>query len=290
MIKNWGAAWAFLALVFLVVFALWLDVSTSLTRCQNGASHCGNGPNNESTDYMTTALAVGKFLDDHNGAVSAVAAIFIAAFTVVLAQKTSGLHAATRGLQEFSALQADDMKRSIAQTTRGADAAHRSADAAKEALALSNKTAERQLRAYVHIHDVRMSEMNSGFDPNIQIVLKNFGQTPAREITNTCNVVAVATQPMESIFKPGNIYELADLAPGQQVFSQTTLPSNQWATWKPNIITKTLSVYVFGRIDYVDAFGESRFSEYRLRLPIDTRGIIDESSLVMDNRAGNRTT
>jgi hypothetical protein len=192
-------------------------------------------------------------LDEHSGIVTAIAGLIVAAFTYTLWQSTDRLW-----------------------------------EAGEKQLKHAKSTAEHELRAYLHIHDIRMSEMNSGFDPNIQIAIRNFGQTPAREITNTLNVVA-ATQPMEGTFTPGNIYELADLAPGQQVFSQTTLPSNQWATWKPNIVAKTLTFYVFGRIDYVDAFGEPRFSEYRLRLPIDTRGIIDESSLIMDNRAGNRT-
>lgn len=46
----------------------------------------------------------------------------------------------------------------------------------------SDRTAQRQLRAYVHVRTVRMLEINSGFNPNIWIVIKNFGQTPAREM------------------------------------------------------------------------------------------------------------
>ena len=104
MIKSWGAFWAFIGLVVIVAFGLWLDLSSPRLRCQYGSyrtDHCGQTSENKNqpADYMAPALAVGQFLDDHAGAVSALTSVVIAAFTVVLALTTRGLSKATRGLR-----------------------------------------------------------------------------------------------------------------------------------------------------------------------------------------------
>lgn len=47
-------------------------------------------------------------------------------------------------------------------------------------------TTKRQLRAYVHIEDVKIVQANDDrFSPNIQIIIKNFGGTPAYDVRNT---------------------------------------------------------------------------------------------------------
>jgi hypothetical protein len=66
--------------------------------------------------------------------VSALTSVVIAAFTVALALTTRGLSQATRGLQDFAALQADDMKQSLAIAARAADGTHRSANVAERTL------------------------------------------------------------------------------------------------------------------------------------------------------------
>jgi hypothetical protein len=139
VIKSWGAFWAFIGLVVIVAFGLWLDLSSPRLRCQYGSyrtDHCGQTSENKKQppDYMAPALAVGQFLDDHAGALSALTSVIIAAFTVVLALTTRGLSQATRGLQDFAEVQAHDMKQSLAISARAADGAHRSADVAERAL------------------------------------------------------------------------------------------------------------------------------------------------------------
>jgi hypothetical protein len=153
----------------------------------------------------------------------------------------------------------------------------------------ARKSSERQLRAYVHIEDVVMSEMNSGYDPNIQIIVNNYGQTPARQITNTFKWDSVI-QPTESDFtlNGAQTEELGDLAPNQKTYSTFTYP--YWQRIKIDISTRAQTFYVFGRIDYRDVFDRGWWTEYRFYLKIDVTGIPNEKSLVVDSRAGNRTT
>jgi hypothetical protein len=154
----------------------------------------------------------------------------------------------------------------------------------------SERTAERQLRAYVQIKDVLMSLMNTEYDPNIDIVIKNFGQTPARQIVNTFNV-KFAFQPRDEDFTLDSATkgEVSDLAPGQRVNSQTTIRVKKWNEMKPALTVRKMAFYVFGRIDYIDAFNEPRWTEYRFRLLIDADGISDKKmSLIMEGHAGNR--
>jgi hypothetical protein len=155
----------------------------------------------------------------------------------------------------------------------------------------ARESSERQLRAYVHIEDIVMSEMNSGYDAIIQVIVRNYGQTPARWITNTYQCLPMA-RPRESGFalNAQQTAELGDLAPTQKTYSTFPYPYACWQGIKADISTKATTFYVFGRIDYRDVFERSRWSEYRFYLKIGATGIPDGISLVVDSRAGNRTT
>jgi hypothetical protein len=158
----------------------------------------------------------------------------------------------------------------------------------------TRKSAERQLRAYVHIENVRISQMNSGNNPQIEVFVRNYGQTPARRITNTYYCCAF-NEPRERGFarmlagvKP---VELPDLAPQAQVISNTNYFYNLWASVKPFLLRRQSAFYVFGRIDYYDVFEQLRTTEFRYKLMIGSvSGIPDDENLVIDSRAGNRTT
>jgi hypothetical protein len=192
MVRNWGAATALLALICVVGFALWLDVSSPLYQCQDAANHCGQAAenNNRSTDYVAVAFVVAKFVQTYNGALSAVASIFIAAFTIVLAVTTRGLNQATRGLQRFAAVQADDMKKSIAIASRQADATAIAAEAARANSQMLIDT--ERARLIVFVVDLNLGHIDGinnlgGVRPEqplrepIELGLKfrNYGRTPA---------------------------------------------------------------------------------------------------------------
>ena len=160
-------------------------------------------------------------------------------------------------------------------------------------VAVMRRSAHRQLRAYVHIEDVVMSNMNN---PNltyavvIQVIIKNFGRTPARQITNTSSWRPMRER--ESNFGLGGaqIVELPDLGPSQKTFSTFYYPRAIFQFWRQPVETGQMTFYVFGRIDYQDVFGKNWQTEYRFELVLGASGIPDETSLSIAGRAGNRTT
>jgi hypothetical protein len=83
---------------------------------------------NYANQYMCAAyeitVALGNFVEAHNGAFTALASIAIAAFTYTL-------YAATTGLVEAARIQAKDMKRSVQAAEDAATAAEKSADAGR---------------------------------------------------------------------------------------------------------------------------------------------------------------
>ena len=90
-------------------------------------------------------------MDQHNGFISAVSAVFIAIFTVVLAWKTAGLYEATRGLQAFANIQSEEMKTSIEQARRAATAMEVAAHSSEGSLEVAKSSLRDTERAFVHL-------------------------------------------------------------------------------------------------------------------------------------------
>jgi hypothetical protein len=181
VIKNWGAAWALAALIGIVGFGVCLDFSAPYHHC-NGTRDCGQTSKNDhqAADYMAPALALGQIVDTHNGAVSAIATIVIAAFTVVLAWRTGGLFKETAGLREAADKQRADTLELVAAAKDSADAAKRSAALSERALI----DLERPVIA-VDIIDpgLGISEADGRLTvelrPSSRISITNYGRTPA---------------------------------------------------------------------------------------------------------------
>jgi hypothetical protein len=253
--RRWLAIVTVSGLLIAALFAAELSINRqnrNQSRHENAQEH--NAANTEEPFWQRTA---------HDPI--AVFNLLLVAFTGVLAVSTIGLWLASL----------------------------RHAGHAERAIRSADRTAQRELRAYVHVHDVRISLMNSGFDPNIDIIVKNYGQTPARSLTNTFKLLPME-RPREREFAldQAQTVELADLGPSQKVFSTVSLPVSVWATYKAPLVERrrTFHFHVFGRIDYQDAFGSAWWTKYRYKLLLDTQGIPDGTSLVMDGHAGNRST
>lgn len=283
MIKSWGAALAFLALLCLVGFALSLDLSAPSYHRQNAANHSGQAFDNHhhTDDYMATAFAVGKFVDDHNGAVSAVATIFLVIFTFVLASKTSGLHVATRGLQDFARIQAEDMKNSIAQASRAAKAMEIMSDTlsqntqiTKDIIERQKKYAAIQLRAYVYPWDAGLYEGSlldppqtaRTNEPGVVFNIRNSGHTPAKNVISWGNLTIIETSnELSLIVPPLELTFPTTLSPGGVMPKVSWLQRPLTADEIKDVQTGTRGIYYYGRIEYFDCFGDHRFSNFRLR-------------------------
>ena len=188
----------------MVALGFTLDLSAQSQHCHDAADHCGHALENKnrSVDYMTPVLAVGRFLDDHGNAVNAFASVIIAAFTIVLALTTRGLSRATRGLQTFAAVQADDMKESIAASNRLADSAGKSASVAEKALV----DAERPYVFVVGVATPKLLDRNEDgeYFSYIQYTAANYGRTPAIIEEARAGLMLSKTR---KLFLPLTVYE-----------------------------------------------------------------------------------
>jgi hypothetical protein len=199
-------------------------------------------------------VKVGKILDDHNGAVTAV-------FTVVLAISTIGLWVATRKLwdagerqlklaTDTSAAQSLDMKESIAAGKIAAEAASKSADLAEQALIVSQ-------RAIVSVKTPRgeplrnvqtkrligwrfwIEWINTGNTQTENIICGSYGNYYDEEL------------PIDAPFEVGHLDDQAIIAPHAVI---------EGAPWDLNdsmiqeIVNQTKFCYMWGHAEYDDVF------------------------------------
>jgi len=134
---------------------------------------------------------------------------------------------------------------------------------------IMRKTARRQLRAYV---DIESAEYGKNPDDetapwNILLTVRNFGQTPAREVIITIDT-AVGTQKNDRI-----VFQLSASADKQP---PTRIPPSHWITVSaPPGIAPGLAgfdaatqanqcSYIWGRIEYLDVFGTKSWLTFQM--------------------------
>lgn len=179
---------------------------------------------------MSALARTGNFIHDFREEIVAVGTLFIAAFTVILAAATALLYFATRDL------------------VRGAD-----------------KTAERQLRAYVHTAESTVTNISTGNgNVTFTIRIKNFGQTPAHKLSV---LVAVELAPfptdVSTLTKPST-ESLKNITLGPTAENTITMTRAPFSQTEIADMAARKALYVYGTIRYEDAFGESRSTKFCL--------------------------
>ncbi|WP_420403578.1 hypothetical protein [Nisaea sp.] len=136
------------------------------------------------------------------------------------------------------------------------------------------KSAERELRAYIHIKSANIcNTLSKDTLPFVQIVWRNFGQTPGRRLIHF-SIIRFA-EPDFSDFRMIDYSwaTMGDMAPGHD--EPSVVPLAIWHKHKDRIAKGEIAVFVFGQLTYVDAFGAPRETNYRLKMLVDSRGIRD---------------
>ncbi|UGA47441.1 hypothetical protein HU230_0015955 [Bradyrhizobium quebecense] len=133
-------------------------------------------------------------------------------------------------------------------------------------VANADKTAARQLRAYVFVSDAFIRNLNGPEVPVIHVCLKNYGQTPAYKLTNA-GAVTYATFPQNEFSRnPAGDQRLAMLTipPGADIASGViNLPFAVTPEIKDALQTGKTAIWAFGRIEFEDIFRERRSVDYR---------------------------
>jgi hypothetical protein len=207
------------------------------------------------TFIRVVSREVSSFIHENRDDISAVSTLVIAIFTIVLGVATGLLWRATKSL------------------VRGGE-----------------DTAKRQLRAYVHVEQINALNMTTGPSPGIQIMTKNFGQTPAREIVITYRYAAFSRRNVDFDLTGAIRGQMVDLAPGQHDHLVIIVDLSAWVAMKQSVFTRATWFYVFGRIDYLDIFGKARWTEFRQLLFFGPAGPTDKEAFVVEGYSGNRST
>jgi hypothetical protein len=131
----------------------------------------------------------------------------------------------------------------------------------------TEKTAERQLRAYVSVMKGIVTNIDGPGPIEATVTVKNSGQTPAYDLVIWGGMsIRVSSDDMIVPPEKGTPHP-AILAPGAEVFKveKTYLTSNGDITdyHRTAIKEGRATLTVHGEITYIDAFGKKRFCNYR---------------------------
>ena len=193
------------------------------------------------------------------------ATIITAIFTVVLALSTVLLWKETKDLRNFAEQQSLDMRDSIREAARSADAMR---DVAK-ALAVDAEAARANLRAYmtVGLGAVIPQDKDTGYRFEVRMTLQNVGNTPASKVA--FNIYAdVLPNPLPADFKfpafnPAISGGVTTIGPHQNMLMTAIAPRiySDDDVHEIQFESKKL-LYVFGTVAYVDTFGASRYTSF----------------------------
>ncbi len=186
---------------------------------------------NERADSSSVWRKYKGKIESNEKFITATSTIFIAAFTVLLAFATFFLWSATREL-------VDDAK----------------------------SNSERQLRAYIFPHEMRVTDVDIGGRPTADIVVKNTGLTPATNVISWAGIW-VGNFPLQAQLSRANSEFMKSASrrsagPGA-TFSIAPVWSETLTEQHMRMLRNgTAAVFVWGEITYVDVFGQKRITSF----------------------------
>lgn len=139
----------------------------------------------------------------------------------------------------------------------------------------TRRTAERQLRAYVLNSTATIIDgtnldpkpfLDRTGQPGMMIEIKNFGQTPAFQLIHWSEMEVSPTAREAAIKPPASLGKIHPnvIGPGHTNSKSRWLERSLSVQEIAGIQNGTYGIYIYGRIEYVDAFGEPRWSNYKL--------------------------
>jgi hypothetical protein len=168
--------------------------------------------------------------------------------------------------------QLHEMEKAYGPLEKSAIAAKESADATKNAVQLAERTAERQLRAYfdISLGAIFLNSPSPG-QMTAWTRFKNAGATPAYKVRGWHQFTRGLTgqAPFDKI---GEFENEAIVGPGGNFNLNSTLtvsPEQLQA-----VRDRTLSLYVWGRIEYLDAFEKQRHFSFKAIMNGNTETIL----------------
>jgi hypothetical protein len=253
----------FLCLLSFLMFAEGLSwiMAGGLGPCLVAPEHSEQATNNNNHQNCPTFLA-GTLLSFERGAEilkrNDNEKAVVAGFTIVLAISTIGLWLATNRLWA----------------------------AGERQLVHLGDTAERQLRAYIGIDNVIMTEVEEGKKPKLSLRVRNYGQTPAYRLCNWGAAVVAATTPLKSSFQTKDYSGKMVLDPDGVITSRFEKNEPLTPEEFQAIRSGSVKLYWLVRYKYRDAFKQKRITD----VLYEAKFMPDGSALPKICNTGNRQT
>jgi hypothetical protein len=292
MVRNWGAVLALAVLIGLAAIGfLFFD----LPHCYENSESC-NAQQHYSAindDHPSALVSIGNWATANREAIDALSAIgsvtfafALVVFTGVLATKTSGLHAETAALRTAADQQSKDMVRSIAASTRAAEAMEQvgrtlgQTNEINKGIVISQREAwQQQMRAYISADTGASIRQKKGLKFEFRPNITNHGLTPAIYVKTIIKCdIRHGNIPVQFDYSvdDNDVLSSATLFPRQNKFVSTIFARHLDRSEMREIIRWNSFFHVWGTIFYEDAFQMARRTNFsfRIRVPGQKKGIV----------------
>jgi hypothetical protein len=158
------------------------------------------------------------------------------------------------------------IRESLTDAKTAAGAAERAAKATEDAVELSRQTSEHQLRAYLFPKFPKMMLFNQGNIGFHQMLVRNYGQTPADDVVIIANTDFLDLNPIPfpSLDDPDEISK-STIAPKGEINFTTATAYPLTIENIESVASGDKAFFVWGQIRYNDAFGRPQTTDFRLR-------------------------
>jgi hypothetical protein len=121
----------------------------------------------------------------------------------------------------------------------------------------------RQLRAYVFPDQANLVWQGTARPTTAEIVIKNSGQTPAYRLS-TATVATTRDFPLQGDLQVPAMPDNHTVLPPNGSYALSVVLAQSLTGDQAKLIQKGIqAIYAFGKISYVDAFGECRMTQYK---------------------------
>lgn len=134
----------------------------------------------------------------------------------------------------------------------------------------TRNTSRRELRAYIFSERVgvypleKQTPRSENGKIGSTLFINNSGQTPAYHVVHWCALALHPVADEAALVAPslsGLVYNT--LPPGGSMHAHRRLPNRLTREEQTNLQRGVLALYVYGRIEYTDAFGATHYTNYR---------------------------
>lgn len=131
----------------------------------------------------------------------------------------------------------------------------------------AEETAQRQLRAYVHVRRAQASRDNDAI-LWAKVEIQNFGQTPAYDVVQWIGIVGVSEGDIPNFTNPGSDFKKAKGIIGPGSFTEFLIPTHDKITPQKDaaLMAGKATIYVYGEVFYRDVFNIPHVTKFRMFL------------------------